>query len=170
MHIDRLTIARMEEIPSEHKTFGEHDEFERFPMVSKTDGHRCSVCFYRLPPGKANFPYHYHEVNEEVFYIVSGSGVVLTAEGEKPIAAGDVIFCPPKPEGAHKIANTSPSEPLVYLEFDSADYPDVTHYPKTGTFGIVRRTSAGNEFYHSEPKVDYTRDVEIEEKDWRQDQ
>ena len=104
-----------------------------------------------------------------MFYIDSGSGVVLSSERERSIAAGDVIFCPAKPEGAHKIANTSPSEPLIYLEFDSADYPDVTHYPKTGTFGVVRRDPAGNEFYRSDPKVDYSRDVEIGEKDWTTD-
>ncbi len=166
MHIDRLTITRMEAIAPIHRGFGEHDKFECFPVVTKADDHRCSVCFYRLPPNKANFPYHYHEINEEVFYIVSGSGVVLTEEGTRTIAAGDLIFCPPTPAGAHKIANTSLSEPLVYLEFDSVSYPDVVHYPKSGAFGIVRRDSAGNEFHRNEPKLDYARDVELDGRDW----
>ena len=166
MAYDKLLLTRMAELTPVHRQFGDHDEFDNFAVIAKTDHHHCSVAFYRLPPGKANFPYHYHECNEEVFYIVSGRGVVLTEEGEQPIAAGDVIFCPATPGGAHKIANTSADEPLIYLEFDTINDPDIAHYPKTGAFGIIRRDSARSEFFPREPTLNYARDVETPEKDW----
>ena len=34
-------------------------------------------------PGRYAYGYHYHEVNEEVFYIIRGHAVVRTPEGEK---------------------------------------------------------------------------------------
>ncbi len=166
MHDDQLKITRLEQISPVHTQFGEHDEFERFPVIPRDAGHQCGVYFYRLPPGKANFPYHYHEVNEEVFYIISGNGIVLTEDGEKTISAGDVIFCPPAPGGAHKIANTSANEPLVYIEFDSVRYPDVVHYPKTGAFGILRHDSVDNEFFREGPQLDYAAEVETPDRDW----
>ena len=166
MSTDKLTIKRMDEITPVHRQFGRYDEFESFPVVARSENRRCCVGFYRIPPGKANFPYHYHELNEEVFYIVSGSGIILTEDGTKELASGDVVFCPPAPGGAHKIANVSESEPLVYLEFDTANYPDVVQYPKTGAFGILRRDPAGNEFRRQEPEIDYSTEVEMPEQDW----
>ena len=39
---------------------------------------KLEVYFYTIPPGKVNFPYHYHTVNEEVFHIMSGQGTLRT--------------------------------------------------------------------------------------------
>ena len=166
MSCDKIQITRMEALEAVHSQFGDHDEFDCYAVVPKDANCRCRVYFYQLPPNKANFPYHYHEVNHEVFYIISGQGIVMTESGEREIAPGDVISCPPTPGGAHKIANTSSTEPLVYLEFYTAIYPDIVHYPKTGTFGIIRRNPAENEFFPHGSGVDYARDVETPDKDW----
>ena len=166
MPIDQLLLTRMEKLTPIHKKFGEYDEFESFPIIPKNRAGKCSVYFYRLPPGKANFPYHYHEGNEEVFYIISGQGIVLTSEGEKNIIAGDVIVCPPTPGGAHKIANISATEPLVYIEFDTVNDPEIIHYPHTNTVGIIRSGVDRNEFFQKGVPADYEHEVETPEKDW----
>lgn len=79
---------------------------------------------------------HYHEYNTELFYIISGSGILITPSGEKPVAAGDVIVCPPGEGGCHKIKNTS-DMPLVYLDVDTANSPDIIRYPDSDKTGFI---------------------------------
>lgn len=42
---------------------------------------KCSANFVEVEPGKFAYGYHYHEENEEVFYIISGEASVKTAGG-----------------------------------------------------------------------------------------
>jgi uncharacterized cupin superfamily protein len=52
------------------------------------------------------------------------------------VRAGDVIFCPATPEGAHLLKNTSETEVLVYLNVSTNLLPDIMHLPDSGE-GIV---------------------------------
>ena len=100
-----------------------HEPYEYYKYeVTKGAGlSQCYAAIYEIPPGKTNIPYHYHLKNEEVFYIISGRGEVETADGPKAISAGDVMVCPPTEKGAHKITNTSDTEKLVYIDFDTIE-------------------------------------------------
>jgi uncharacterized cupin superfamily protein len=89
---------------------------------------KLEVYFYTIPPGKANYPYHYHTANEEVFYIMSGQGTLRTPEGEKIVSEGDTIVMPANENGAHQLMNTSDS-PLVYLEVKTATVPEICIQP-----------------------------------------
>jgi uncharacterized cupin superfamily protein len=90
-----------------------------------------------VPPGKAAFPFHCHRVNEEMFFVLQGTGEVRIGEEKHPIRAGDVIACPPGgPEGAHQIHNTG-SEELRYLAVSTRLYPEVCEYPDSGKFGVL---------------------------------
>ena len=89
---------------------------------------KLEVYFYTIPPGKANFPYHYHTANEEVFHIISGQGTLRTPEGERIVSEGDVIVMPAHENGAHQLINTSDS-PLVYLEVKTATVPEICIQP-----------------------------------------
>jgi uncharacterized cupin superfamily protein len=71
------------------------------------------VSVYEIPPGKAAYPYHFHHKNEETFYILSGKGVLRTPDGERKVTAGELLFFPTGPEGAHKLTNTSQTEKLI---------------------------------------------------------
>ena len=91
-------------------------------------GHPFDVEYFRIAPGAANFPFHSHAAQWEMYLFVSGTGQVRGPEGSAPVAAGDsVIF---KPGEAHQIVNTGEAE-LVY--FAVADHPqaDVCTYPDT---------------------------------------
>jgi uncharacterized cupin superfamily protein len=104
-------------------------EFQNSHVSSPYTGEgKLSVCFYTLQPGKANYPYHYHTGNEEVFYIINGQGTLRTTEGEKTVSEGDVIIMPANENGAHMLINTS-DEPLVYIDIDTVHSPDVLIYP-----------------------------------------
>ena len=74
--------------------------------------------------------------------IMSGTGLLKTPHGERVVSAGDFLYFPNNEEGAHKITNTSETEPLVYLDFDLLHDLEVVFYPdsdKTGIFGMGQR-------------------------------
>jgi len=95
-----------------------------------------SVCVYEIAPQKAAYPYHYHLQNEEVFYILSGSGLLKSPEDERMVFAGDFLYFQANENGAHKLTNVSETEPLIYIDFDTNCPLDVAFYPDSGKVGI----------------------------------
>lgn len=90
-----------------------------------------------VPPGKCAFPFHCHHTNEEMFFIIEGSGEVRVGEDVFPLRAGDVVACPPGgAETAHQIRNTGTVE-LKYLAVSTRISPEVAEYPDSGKFGIL---------------------------------
>nr|WP_199042452.1 cupin domain-containing protein [Dyella sp. ASV24] len=90
-----------------------------------------------VPPGKRGFPLHNHRFNEEMFFILEGSGEVRIGDQRYPIRAGDVIACPPGgPEKAHQIINTGTTE-MRYLAVSTKETPEICDYPDTGKVGIL---------------------------------
>jgi uncharacterized cupin superfamily protein len=141
-------------IKPQHKC--EHDPYEyyKYEVTKRSAENQCYVAIYEIPPQKANYPYHYHLNNEEVFYIISGSGVLETPDGVRNISAGDIVVCPPSDKGAHKIINNSPTEKLVYLDFDTVNSPEVVYYPNSDKVGVIVNGKSST-FFKSNTNVDY---------------
>jgi uncharacterized cupin superfamily protein len=59
-------------------------------------------------------PFHYHMLEDEVFFIISGRGVLRCGEEVRPLRAGDCVYCPAGTRVAHQLANPF-DEDLVYL-------------------------------------------------------
>lgn len=97
---------------------------------------KCSANFVEVEPGKYAYGYHYHEENEEVFYIISGEASVKTPKGDIHLRQGDAICFPANINGSHVISNPSKTEKLIYLDVGTANKPDVVHFTGTDT-GIV---------------------------------
>lgn len=92
-----------------------------------------------VPPGKAAFPFHSHRVNEEMFFVLQGTGEVRIGAQTHAIRAGDFIACPPGgPDTAHQIRNTG-GEELRYLALGTLEYPELAEYPDSGKFGVYVR-------------------------------
>ena len=90
-----------------------------------------------LPPGKRAFPFHCHRVNEEMFFVLEGSGEIRIGAERHPIRSGDVIACPPGgPETAHQIINTSSAD-LKYLAVSTSLSPEICEYPDSKKYGIL---------------------------------
>ncbi|MEP6944056.1 MAG: cupin domain-containing protein [Betaproteobacteria bacterium] len=91
-----------------------------------------------VPPGKRSCPFHSHRAEEEMFFIVRGTGTLRYGDETRPIRAGDVICCPTGgPETAHQIVNDSDGE-LAYLSISTMMRAEVCEYPdskKVGAFG-----------------------------------
>ncbi|MFZ5353125.1 MAG: cupin domain-containing protein [Bacillota bacterium] len=154
MNNQYIIITNMNEITPTHKCEHEPFEYYKHEVIKRSKENQCYVAIYEIPPQKSNYPYHYHLQNEEVFYIISGSGVLETPDGNKPISAGDIIYCPPNEKGAHRVINTSQTTPLVYLDFDTINNPDVVFYPKSDKVGLIVQCESST-FYKRDSNVDY---------------
>lgn len=96
-----------------------------------------------VPPGKRAFPFHNHRVNEELFFILEGSGEVRIGTETYPVKKGDFIACPPGgPETAHQIINTGDAE-LKYLAVSTKQTPEIAEYPDSNKFGVLDERPAG---------------------------
>lgn len=95
-----------------------------------------------VPPGKRAWPYHLHHVNEELFYILSGTGMLRFGGTEHAVRAGDVIGAPTGPDSAHQLVNSG-SEPLRYLAISTLLYPEIAEYPDTGKFNAMTGPMTG---------------------------
>jgi uncharacterized cupin superfamily protein len=99
-----------------------------------------------VPPGKRAFPFHNHQVNEEMFFVLAGSGEVRIGAETFPIRKGDIIACPAGGHAtAHQIVNTG-SEELRYLAVapSSCQRSLNIQTPAASEFSLNwRRTSAG---------------------------
>lgn len=96
-----------------------------------------------VPPGKRAFPFHNHQVNEEMFFILGGTGEVRIGAETYPVRQGDVIACPPGgAETAHQIVNTGGVE-LKYLAVSTKLSPEIAEYPDSGKFGVLAELPAG---------------------------
>lgn len=88
-----------------------------------------------VPPGKRSCPFHSHSAEEEMFFIVRGSGTLRYGSETRRIRAGDVICCPTGgPETAHQIVNDSDEE-LAYLSISTQAPAEVCLYPDSGKVG-----------------------------------
>jgi uncharacterized cupin superfamily protein len=134
---DKIIITNKKNIVPKHNASHEAFEYMKYKITERSRDNQCYVCFYDIPPGKAGYPYHYHTANTEVFYIISGNGIIETPDGTKNIKTGDVIVCPPNANGAHKIINVSENDMLTYLDCDTANSPDVVFYPNSGKIGTL---------------------------------
>ena len=83
------------------------------PLIDRTTSEitRCSLAEETLPPGKAVTP-HYHRELEEVYYILSGSGVMAVGGERRAVGPGDAIYIPRGHR--HTLENTG-AEPIRLL-------------------------------------------------------
>jgi uncharacterized cupin superfamily protein len=102
------------------------------PIGAKHLGYSLSV----VPPGKKVCPYHNHQVAEEMFFILSGTGTLRFGDKEYPLRPNDAIACPPGGRDvAHQIINTG-TEELRYLCMSTLPYSDVCEYPDSDKVGV----------------------------------
>ena len=113
------------------------NEFTVKPIVD--DISKCSANFVEVAPKKTAYGYHYHEENEEVFFIIKGEAIVKTQNGDISLKAGDAIAFPANIAGSHVISNPSETETLVYLDFGTANKPDVVRFTGTDKGLVVTR-------------------------------
>lgn len=151
--MDEFRHSSMQNMEVKHKCDHEGYEYYRRKFVPFGAAKNTLVSIYEIPPNKAAYPYHYHHKNEETFYIISGEGILRTPDGERTVKAGDLLFFPRGPEGAHKLTNRSDSEMLVYIDFDVVHEIDVAVYPDSDKIGVWGMGI--NQIFRKPDHVDY---------------
>ena len=88
--------------------------------------HPFDVEISRIPPGKANHPFHSHSAQWEFYHVISGQGQVRDENGSSKIEAGDAFIF-------------EPGEPHYLVVYVVADNPvgETCHYPDSGKW-LVR--------------------------------
>ena len=151
--MSEIKHSKIEDIPASHKCEQVGYEYFRRKFVPFGGAKNALVSVYEIPPGKSAYPYHYHHKNEETFYILSGEGILKTPEGERKVTAGELLFFPIGPEGAHKLTNSSENEMLTYIDFDVVHDIDIAVYPDSDKIGIWGKGI--NKIYPEDADVDY---------------
>lgn len=83
------------------------------PLIDRTSSGitQCSLAEEVLPPGHAVTPHH-HQQLEEIYYIVTGSGMMTVGSEQQEVGPGDAIYIP---RGhSHTLENTG-NEPIRLL-------------------------------------------------------
>lgn len=120
-----------------------NNEFSVKTIIPDDEAGKCRVNFVEVDPGNYAYGYHYHEANEEVFYIISGTGIVRTPKEEITVNAGDAITFPAGADGAHVIRNGSETEKLVYIDFGAVSVPEIVHLPDFGKIMVIGKNRIG---------------------------
>jgi uncharacterized cupin superfamily protein len=121
------------------------DRFEaRIGRVAKLIGARkLGYNITAIPPGKSAYPFHSHRTNEEMFFVLQGSGEVRLGPDTFPVRSGDFIACPPGgSEAAHQMRNTGVEE-LRFLAVSTQHSPEINEYPDSGKFGVYADLPSG---------------------------
>ena len=87
----------------------------------------------RLPAGAANFPFHAHAAQWELYVFIEGRGEVRGPAETISVEPGESVIFPPGE--AHQIRNTGDTD-LVYYVIADHHPADVTTYPDTGKWGV----------------------------------
>jgi uncharacterized cupin superfamily protein len=108
-------------------------------VASRIGAQKLGYNITAVPPGKRAFPLHNHRVNEEMFFIIEGSGEIRIGSEVHALRSGDIIACPPGgPDSAHQIINTGATD-LKYLAVSTQQYPEICDYPDSGKFLVAER-------------------------------
>ncbi|HMF55397.1 MAG TPA: cupin domain-containing protein [Pyrinomonadaceae bacterium] len=83
------------------------------PLIDRTTSRieLCSLAEEVLPVG-AKVGRHYHDETEEIYYILSGSGLMTVGDEVREVEAGDAIFIPLRQR--HTLENNG-DKPLTLL-------------------------------------------------------
>ena len=116
---------------------GERFEAKLAPVAPKLGARKLGYNVTSVAPGKRAFPFHNHHANEEMFFVLEGSGTLRFGAGEYAVRKGDFVCCPPGgPEVAHQLINTGATE-LRYIAVSTMIDTEVWQYPDSGKFGAI---------------------------------
>jgi uncharacterized cupin superfamily protein len=153
-------VVNVDELSLEHGTQGDKFEWRSARIGPQLGAKDLGYSYDVVPPGKRACPFHSHRAEEEMFFIVKGTGTLRYGDETRKVRAGDFICCPTGgPETAHQLVNDS-KEDLAYISVSTMMPAEVCEYPdskKVGSFG-GRTPSRLRHMTSSDSGVDYWKD------------
>jgi uncharacterized cupin superfamily protein len=96
---------------------------------------RLGASLFAVPPGGTTFPLHAHLHNEELLVVVAGTPTLRTLDGERVLAAGEVVAFPAGRAGAHELRNDADQEARLLI-VSTMVAPEVNVFPDTGELWV----------------------------------
>jgi uncharacterized cupin superfamily protein len=128
INLDQLAMETMDPVGPFAQQFGVIGE----RIGARKLGYNLTVC----PPGKRGCPFHNHRINEEMFFILEGEGLLRFGDEEYPLRKHDLIACPPGGRDvAHQIINTGKVD-LKYLALSTQQLEEIAEYPDSDKVGV----------------------------------
>jgi uncharacterized cupin superfamily protein len=151
-----VRVINLDQLELKHEAHGERFESNGARIGKLLGAQGLGYSYDVVPPGKRACPFHSHRANEEMFFIVAGSGTLRYGGETRKIRAGDVICCPVGgPETAHQIINDSDAE-LRYLSISTMVKPEVCEYPDSKK--VLAYHGAWGHMTHVADNVEYWKD------------
>lgn len=149
-----VNVDEVEEKGGSHGAFGSFGK--RLTPSMRSRGGSLGVVMTRLTKGHVGCPFHYHQSEDEVFFVLSGRGVLRYGDEVRSLRAGDCVSCPAGTSTAHQIANPF-EEDLVYLGIGPFDPHEVCVYPDSGKVMVRSLRSVGmldkKDYFDGEPET-----------------
>jgi uncharacterized cupin superfamily protein len=82
-----------------------------------------------VAPGKESTAQHCHSLEEEIFVVLDGAGVLVLGDDEIPVRTGTVVSRPAGTGVAHMFRAADAG--LTYLAYGTRDPGDVCYYPRS---------------------------------------
>lgn len=128
-------IVNVSELPWTPWTYDEKIGAEIRDPARKLGSTHCGFRLYRLAPGKQSARLHRHLLQEEMFFILAGSGTLRHGDRNVAVKAGDFILYPAGDPAAHTIVNTG-TAPMEYIATGDRLAYEVCEYPEEGTLYV----------------------------------
>ncbi len=90
---------------------------------------RSGLQHVEVAPGKESTAQHCHSIEEEIFVILGGDGVLVLDHDQTPVRAGHVVARPAATGVAHVFR--AGEHGLTYLAYGTRDPGDVCYYPRS---------------------------------------
>lgn len=141
--MEQKPVINIADVELSHTQNGKNFEAQTGSMAAKIGAEKLGCRITVVPPGKKAWPFHSHHANEEMFFILDGTGTYRFGEQAYPVKAGDLLSAPVGgAEHAHQIINDS-SAPLKYLALSTMREPDIMEYPDSKKFGAFAGAPPG---------------------------
>ncbi len=143
--IELPPIVNLRDVEFTLQQQGEHYAAQHATLGARLGSQKLGSQLVIVPPGKRAWPYHAHFVNEELFFILAGEGVLHMGDKEYLLSSGDLISIPPGPEYAHELINTSDTEEFTYLSISTMEEPDIVFFPETDEVTVIAGAPPGGD-------------------------
>ena len=128
------TIVALDDMPAEDYTGGGDVVAVRRELGDALGSTRTGVAHIVVAPGALSAPPHCHAAEEEIFFVLDGTGTLLLGDEEHVVRPGSVVARPPGTGVAH--AFRAGDAPLGLLAFSTRDPNDITFFPRSGKVAL----------------------------------
>jgi len=143
-------IVHVDDAEMEDWSLGDAYEGKSAEIASALKSTKIGFHIEILSPKKYSCPYHYHDSEEELFYVIEGEATLRQNNEYRKLSKGDLIWFGIGEEYAHQFYNHSDKD-FRFIAISNLDIDDIAYYPDSGKVNI-RKTC---EIFKIDDKVPY---------------